>query len=207
MASEACRKTTRERFLRDFSRLPKSRACSQARSIGNSLSHITSLKIETLKAVSSQAFCIHWVFKLLPYLRFLVSRSNFKIRFSVVIYAETHYWPRGFYWNLRVVTTYLSIIHPSVHLSTHPSIHLSIHPPIYPSIHPSIHPPTHPSIHPSIHCISSFVRSFKIHWFIDYIFFSQITAVAMVARERKEVLVMVQEVTRWKGRKGGVRID
>ena len=217
MASEACRETTPERFLRDFSRIPKLRACSQARSIGNSFSHITSFRIETLRAVSSQALCIHWVFKLLPYSRFLVSRSIFKIRSSVVVYAETHYWPRRFYWNFRVVTTYLSIIHPSVRLSTHPSIHSSIHPPIYPSIHPSIHPPTHhpsihpsirppiyPSIHPFIASFHSFVRLTFINSFIT--FFSQITAVAMVARERKEVLVMVQEVTRWKGRKGRLTV-
>ena len=155
MASEACRKTTRERFLGDFSRLPKSRACSQARSIGNSLSHITSLKIETLKAVSSQAFCIHWVFKLLPYLRFLVSRSNFKIRFSVVITLKLITDQEAFTCEL------LQLIYPSfIRPSIYPPTHLSIYPSTHPSIHLSIHPPTHPPIYPSIHPLHLFIRSF-----------------------------------------------
>ena len=66
-------------------------------------------------------------------------------------------------WNVRL-TSFISSIHPSVHLFLHLSIHSFTHPFVYLSINPFIHPssiPTfihhqflHPPIHPSIHLIS-----------------------------------------------------
>ena len=184
MASEACCETTRERFLRDFSRLPKLRACFQARSIGNSFSHITYFKIETLKlfplkrcvSIEFSNSCLIYVFCKSEQLQNKIFcgylRWNSLLTKKLLLKLASCYNLSIHHSSVRpfIHPPIYPFIHPPTHPPTHPPIHPSTHPPTHPSIHPSTHPSPHPPIHPSIHHISSFVRSFKIHWFIHYIF-------------------------------------